>query len=356
MTEIIQPRLAVTIEGSSPSGPVGPTNFVPPIFVGPPVNWSALPQGLNSGNVSADFIDVASDGRNFVVVGLNGWCARSEDNGATWSALPQGLNSGLATASFQGIAATRDGVFIAVAQNGFASRSLDGGETWTGLPQNLGVTPPVSFNRVATDGQSNWVAVANSAEVAYSTDNGATWNDGGEIGGLGSVVAYRGVIALGAGRFIVVTDNGGAGITTDSGATFGSFLVPQGLNSGSSTANFKDVAVIGDIIVVSGTGSRDAISEDNGATWMAAPSFFNSGNPGPTASGGLVSDDESVFVSVQESGWAAYSDDFGANWVPLPRGLNSGSTTANFNGLATNFSGVWVAVADSGFVSVGGVA
>ena len=355
MSEIIQPKINIELINALPDGPSGSTNIVPPLNPppGPPTNWAALTRGLNSGDVMADFRDVACDGTNFVAVADDGRAARSTDGGLTWSALPQGLNSGNVTAAFKGISAGSDGVFVAAATSGWAARSIDGGATWSAATKGLGAAANTDFNRIATDGNGNWVAVGALSQVGYSTDNGATWNLGGTIGGGGSLT-YQGVANFGAaGNFIVTANNGIAGITTDSGQNFGSFLTPQGLNSGSSTNNFYDPASISSTIVASGSGEFGSISNDSGSVWSAAPSFLNSGNVTAQSLGALRADGGTVFLSVQENGYASYSDDIGANWTALVQGLNSGSVGADFKGAATNGTGVWVAVALQGWATRG---
>lgn len=357
MTEIIEPKIAIQLVNSLPSGPAGSTSFVAPLNPPPPPpgTWAALTRGLNSGEAAIDLRGVATDGTNWVAVGRNGRAARSTDAGATWAALPQGLNSGLVTANFIAVAAGPDGVFVATGDAGYSARSADGGATWAAATRGLGSPggTGTNFNDLTTDGAGSFIACAGGSDVGYSTDNGVTWQAGGTIGGGGSGVSYRGVSPISASNFIMVAENGLVGLSSDDGATFGSFLPPQGLNTGNTNNDFHKAAVVGQIIVIQSAGILTTGSTDGGSTWTRGPDAFNSGNPGSQNSGSVVSDTQNVMVSVQENGWAAVTANQGTLWTALPRGLNSGNTAADWNAVATDNRGNWVAVADSGYAARG---
>lgn len=126
MSEIIEPKVNIQLVVALPSSPAGSTNLVPPLPPGPPVNWSPLVQGLNSGEVTVSFTGVATDREgNWVAVQENGFAAYSEDRGETWLPLIQGLNSGSVSADFNAVETDRVGNWVAVADGGFAARGTE---------------------------------------------------------------------------------------------------------------------------------------------------------------------------------------------------------------------------------------
>jgi hypothetical protein len=142
----------------------------------------------------------------------------------------------------------------------------------------------------------------------------------------------------------VGANSGAASRTTDDGATW--TALPNGLNSGSTTAAWRGLAGDGEgtfvAVAQSGWAAR---STNNGATWTALPRGLNTGvNPSWTS---VRTDSNGVWVAVSGTGHSSRSADNGATWTALPQGLNSGSTTAAFLALATDGLGNWVAMANS---------
>jgi PKD repeat protein len=141
------------------------------------LTWSALPQGLNSGNVNAGFNSIAFGSPVLIAVADDGYASRSVDNGLSWEALPQGLNSGNVNANFTSIATDKAGTWITVAEDGYVVRSADNGMSWNALPRGLNsglVT--TNFRGIATNDMGLWVAVGDDGYAAQSKDNGATWS------------------------------------------------------------------------------------------------------------------------------------------------------------------------------------
>lgn len=354
MTDIIQPMITVNIENAQPSGPAGSTSLVQPLNPppDPPASFAALPRGLNSGLEAAQFQAVAYGQESFVAVANGGYAARSTDGGVTWTALTQGLNSGLVGANFRGVTGGTDGVFVAVAFSGHAARSTDDGATWTALPQFLNAGGLGQFNDV-TNNNGTFVVVGNSSECARSTDNGATWVAATAVTGGGSL-QIGGINRLAAAdQFIMTAPNGIVGISTNDGASFGSFLTPQGLNAGATSASFNSAAQVGDNIVVAGRAQYNAISTNGGTTWAALPLYLNSGQGGTAVFNRMALDRSGNIMAVQENGRSALSTDGGENWTAQPQGLNSGLVTSEFKGVATDDNGTWIIVGEEGYCSRG---
>lgn len=364
MTEINKPGVNVAISGSSTVDVhVEAFNVVqpPPIPVPPPEppnTWDQLTPGLNSGLATANWRDVATDGQgNWVAVATEGWTAGSTDNGSTWSMRTRGLNSGDTNPDWRGVAALSNGVFVAVAIGGWASRSIDGGLTWTNLPRYLGIADMSSdFRRIGVGDNGTFFAVGDASRTSRSTDQGVTWTEVPRplIGGFGSI-GIRQPIYLGGNDWFIVGYDGASAFSTDNCASYGSFITPQGLNSGQTLANFETCSHIGQTIMVGARGGWASRSTDGGTTWVEADQWLNSGAAGVEVIYRIVNDGY-TWMSSQDNGFTSISVDDGVTWTEqTPQGLNSGLASADFEGLATDGNGVWVAVAVGGWAARGTV-
>ena len=300
-----------------------------------PDTWVALDVSA----AGANLLSVGTDGGdNFVVAGASGFVSHSGDGGATWSTFTAGATLNWA------VAGSPTGVFVIATQSG-AYRSTDGGASFSVINPAFW-TGNSNFEGVATNGAGQWVLASGTASLYFSDDDGVTWTH--STGGISSPEVVRWTKDL---QFFVVAGNGIAHISNDGGETWGSFLSPQGLNTGSLNTNFWDCCACGTTYLVqSNTTGLNAISVDSAATWALKGNW--STEVGPQQQGAIWSDKVSHLVTVSENGYASYSVDQGINWTALPRGLNSGLVGADFNDVVANAAGTWIAVADGGFAAI----
>jgi photosystem II stability/assembly factor-like uncharacterized protein len=147
---------------------------------------------------------------------------------------------------------SRDAWFAATSAGLLASR--DGGATW-GLFRVGPVVLPVRSVRVSTDGSKLWVVTLRG--MAFSTNSGETWDWHdlpSEAGG-----ALR--IDVADGNTILATARNGLYVSRDGGKRF------EQAASGLPDAPIQDLAIAGEVFLVSMQTRGLYISYDLGRTW-----------------------------------------------------------------------------------------
>jgi photosystem II stability/assembly factor-like uncharacterized protein len=157
-------------------------------------------------------------------------------------------------------AATEHGILI----------SDDRGQTWDSLPLGPLVNLPVSSVRASRDGKSLWAVSLRG--LVFSSDAGETWNWRDlplDAGG-----ALRLDVALGPGdaETFVATARKGLYISRDLGATW------EEVASGLPEAPIEDLAIVGEVFVVSPTTGGLYISTDSGRNWRRLPGTIAEGS------------------------------------------------------------------------------
>lgn len=299
------------------------------------------------------FLAVGGDGS-----GVN---LSTTDDGATWTPGGSSVADGhLHAVAYSPLGA---GTWVAVGQDPIADSALiftsaDDGTTWTPNPTGqtgrlLGVT---------NDGAGNWVCVGQTITtfpgaplIMYSSDDGVTWQPGAfALPPSPAVNQLHGIATDGLGTWIAVGQNnsvqGILTISTDNGATWSEPLVLDPANdaqiigvSGDSLGNWiiggsltgpsntavmwyatgGNVALVTDWTIVSGIGSGFVygIANDGAGTFVAVGQRDD-----PTGGG---------FSYTLNGGLAA--------------GIFPGASGYQLHEVATNKTGVWIAVGyDSG--------
>ena len=180
-------------------------------------------------------------------------------------------------------------------------------------------------------GNNTWFTVSRFGEASRTTDDGVSW----EPITITPTSTLREVDSDGNGVVIIVAENGFAFRSIDYGENF--TLLPLGLNSGSSAADFYSVTTdrngIWVAVAASGWAAR---STDNGITWSSLTRGLNSGSLSAFFRG-VGTDRVGNFVAVSAFGQASLSTDSGATWIGLPPGLNSGNASAGWNAVVGAF-------------------
>jgi photosystem II stability/assembly factor-like uncharacterized protein len=157
-------------------------------------------------------------------------------------------------------AATEHGILI----------SDDRGQTWDSLPLGPLVNLPVSSVRASRDGKSLWAVSLRG--LVFSSDAGETWNWRDlplDAGG-----ALRLDVALGSqgAETFVATARKGLYISRDLGSTW------EEVASGLPEAPVEDLAIVGEVFVVSPTTGGLYISTDSGRNWRRLPGTIAEGS------------------------------------------------------------------------------
>lgn len=284
---------------------------------------------------------------NYVAVGDAGRVMTSID-ARTWVA-PVSLPAGFATA-LNGVAASggTSARWVAVGDQGAVLLSTDGA-TWTqGVAPSTGAP---ALRAVASNG-SVFVAVGDGGTVKASSD-GSNWS----THNTGVTENLRGVAYSANGYFVVVGDGGTVLYSGDSGLSWARSTLPEGFDA--ATAPFTAVAtgvfnvtttVDGTTssksvysVVVAGRGGRLLVSQDAGATFVAAA---------PTVAQGA--DTATDFVAIARHGRFVLIDAGGRAWPAKFDRYDPALTISTWDGkswdgpLATNLSAPTAAVGANG--------
>ena len=169
---------------------------------------SSLGNRANPPRMTAVF---ATDERNVVVVGKDGFVNRTEDGGATWS--PPSLRT---VADLTSVYFVNSSTGFILGNGGVLLASTDGGQTWTARGD---LRTGGSLFALRGNGQTLF-AVGDT--VSRSADGGASW---AEVS-TGAASGYRGVAAASDKTAYLLSDPNLALTTTDAGANFASQTLP----------------------------------------------------------------------------------------------------------------------------------
>lgn len=298
---------------------------------------------VDVGAGSLALVDVAANGDNFVVVGQDGFIAKSEDEGATWETLPQGGGVGLdPTFDCRAVGIVGDTILVGI--DNYIIRSIDGGTTWAQV-LNTGAASNLAVYEILTNRSGYWIVGTDSGNNWWSSDNGATWTQGA-VTSLSDRLRGGCYVEGTAREFIISTTTGRIVRTTNGGVSW-SALTPTGTDA---NTDYWDVEVIAPSIIMAWAAGRltdpSVRSADGGLTWEPMTPEISQ----TVAYTKIESDQQRTVIAVEREGYARISEDQGLTWEFLPRGLNSGSTFTDWYGIATNRQNVWLAVGELGRV------
>lgn len=252
----------------------------------------------------------------FVIVGEDGDCSYSADNGATWTLVDAQFGTSTIEDVYFG-----GGQFVAVGAGGKISTSPDG-ITWTA--QTSGSAG--SFFGICYDGSGLWVAVGAAGQL-YSSPTAVTWTS--RTSGFGAAIIYT--VGYGNGLWIA---GGAGGLTTVSS---------DGITWAAATIyNFLGSIIYGVVYLNStffGIGSAGRLSTtQSGVAWITRTSGF-AGNIYDMAWSGTL------YVAVGNTGTIGYSLD-GITWVQGTSGFGADPISAIAYG-----NGVFVIGGSAGLVA-----
>lgn len=248
------------------------------------INWSEIALVDPSRPVLA----AASDniGRWLVTDGPN--LQRSIDNGVTWAQ----IDAGFGAHDVYAVASGGNGVWIAVGNAGKIRRSADNGQTWVPIDHGMSMLNSTALKSIATDRNGVWVITA-GGYLLRSTNNGLTWT--AQYYRSAGLYGWLGVATDRAGRWVVV---GGDNVTLLS--------LDNGYSWQTRSTRFSDFSA----------DRASAVATDRAGTWCTA--WTSRSIQRAITVGGVV------------------SDGYWSNDLAL----------LDVYGVATDRSGMWIAVGD----------
>ncbi len=267
---------------------------------------------------------VAVRGQTVMVTGLDAFCAKSTNGGASWTLLNFNTDS---RSDVNGVFMLDEQRAFFIGGGGYIRRSTNAGATFTWAMHPLHA--PVS-DVFFYDSLRAWVCSEKFNVVLRTTDGGTTWllpqgttvnvtwqqklSAGGAIGmGMAINPWDKNKIYVALGRFIYMSaDRGETWVQTStiaptSGSTHSFYISPKDTN----------------VYVAAFTGGGDHIrqSKDRGRTWITTISRAFSAFGMPLEMDGSHPD---TLYFAPEDGHVYRSTDFGSNWTDLgPKGFTS---------------------------------
>ena len=285
-------------------------------------------------------------------VGNAGTILHTKDQGITWTAQNAGTSENLNAVDF-----INDSTGVVVGENGFMAKTIDSGKTWSVLPVVRKFHKNVRGITSTKNGTELWICTGwSGSEIYKSTDGGMNWEFVSNSGrGLGDIVAFNDstIAAITTGAF----NGSNFGYRTeDFGQTWSnkswtrrnfdhidvvspttawavhrsSKFIERSTNTGNSfstrfiaAGNYTVSAKFGtDSIMVAGTNAKNFVSPDNGVTWVKSNTnlTFNTIQVQPNSTNTALAGSGGTIYITRDGGvnWTRYYD-------PPEGGCNGGS-------------------------------